>query len=88
MLKILVFNFKHSKGRCVGIMKYSDFIFIQYVETKCLLNSKTTFTYNCLLLSETIVIVMPCNSENVTRYCYTFQIKFNFMVNKVFHRNE
>ena len=39
-----------------------------------------------MLLSETIVILIPCNSANVTRYCYTFQIKFNFMVKKVFHR--
>ena len=41
-----------------------------------------------MLLSETIVILIPCNSANVPRYCYTFQIKFNFMVKKVFHRNE
>ena len=41
-----------------------------------------------MLLSETIVILIPFNSANVTRYCYTFQIKFNFMVKKVFHRNE
>ena len=92
--KILVFNFKHSKGRSVvislevlGNYKIFNFIFIQYVQTKFLLNSKTIVTYNCLLLSKTIAILIPCNSENVTRYCYTFQMKFNFMVKKVFYRN-
>ena len=62
--KILVFNFKHSKGRSVvislevlGNYKIFNFIFIQYVQTKFLLNSKTIVTYNCFLLSKTIVIL-------------------------------
>ena len=38
-------------------MKYFNFIFIHNVQTKFLLNSKTIVTYNCFLLSKTIVIL-------------------------------